>query len=359
MRIFDFSNRLQNAHKQIPHVRAGVIHLIGPGRLQVRDGHLLFDSKAAGCIRIDSAGLEQVLAYGNLTLTTPAIFLCRQQGIHLSILDQYGQQVLGQFISDQSNRSLTRLLQLTAYNDSVWQLSMARHVVAAKINSASAAVRHYQRQGKNGNGELIHVFKEASQSAMTAQNVDELRGIEGAAAAKWYATLASWLPRRWDFSGRNRRPPKDPVNALLSLGYTQVYQRVTARLEASGYEGSLGALHEFRSGRMSLACDLMEPMRIVAVDRWIIAMIRQGICRPEHFEIRQHKYDRGGEGCFLKADYLEKTLARFESHWQRIRMPHVVDDAMNQLRISLKENVKDATGRVQKSLKYRVTKASS
>ena len=73
----------------------------------------------------------------------------------------------------------------------------------------------------------------------------------------------------WRFVQRVRRPPTDPVNALLSLGYTWVLTRTVARCEAAGLEVNLGGLHDYRPGRPSLACDLMEPLRVPAVDRWV------------------------------------------------------------------------------------------
>src|SRR4051794_19751513 len=107
----------------------------------------------------------------------------------------------------------------------------------------------------------------AGSSLPGATNADQVRGFEGAASAAWFAFLGGLFEPPWSFRARARRPPTDPVNALLSLGYTWLLNRMNARAEAAGYEIYLGGLHEYRAGRPSLGCDLIESLRIPAVDR--------------------------------------------------------------------------------------------
>src|SRR5262249_6394669 len=142
---------------------------------------------------------------------------------------------------------------------------------------------HYQRQGAAAAGPVLQQLQQTAERCREATSLEQLRGLEGAASAAWFSLLGQLLRPPWQFPQRVRRPPTDPVNALLSLGYTWVLTRTVARAEAAGLEVNLGGLHEYRPGRPSLACDLMEPLRVPAVDRWLVQRLNQGEMTPADF----------------------------------------------------------------------------
>lgn len=257
MKFFNVTSRGRNAGQPIPHIRAGVAHLIGPGKLRCLAEHLVFETDQAKQLRLDTEGLEEVLAYGSVTATAEALHWMHQQSIAFTLLNPSGTHVWARLASDSSGRAMGRMLQFQAYEDTTWRLQTAKLAVVGKLVATQQAARHYQRQGKRLTPNLVRKYDLVIESARTAATVDQLRGLEGHGAATWFAEYGKLFGNRWKFDGRNRRPPRDPVNAMLSLGYMLLYRRCTARLEAAGFEASLGALHEFRSGRMSLACDLM------------------------------------------------------------------------------------------------------
>ncbi len=119
-------------------------------------------------------------------------------------------------------------------------------------------------------------------SEETFDNIDSLRGVEGAAARHYFLAYAEIIPPVFEFSGRNRRPPKDPVNALLSLGYTLLHGEVLHAIESVGLDPWLGLYHEPAHGRPSLACDLVEPYRH-HIDELTWIMTRERILREYHF----------------------------------------------------------------------------
>lgn len=130
----------------------------------------------------------------------------------------------------------------------------------------------------------------------TVRTHSQLLGVEGAASRAWFAQLKQVLPSHWGFEGRNKNPPKDPVNALLSLTYTLAAQPLRQALMARGFDLMLGFLHQPHPGRESLVCDLQEWLRPL-LDAWII----QTVCpafRPEDFTVdpqygcRLHKEER-------------------------------------------------------------------
>ena len=113
-------------------------------------------------------------------------------------------------------------------------------------------------------------------------SLERLRGKEGAAARAYFAGLASAMPSGLGFSGRNRRPPRDPVNACLSLGYTLLHVQATAACQSAGLDPLLGFYHRPSFGRESLSSDLIEPLR-PAVDLWVWELLRSRTLRPDHF----------------------------------------------------------------------------
>lgn len=178
-----------------------------------------------------------------------------------------------------------------------------------KIASQAAAVRHYQRHGLSEAVAVLRQLRDWEERCATASRA-ELRGFEGAASAAWFGLLPSLLQAPWTFPGRVRRPPTDPVNALLRLGYTFLLQRVVARCEATGLDSCAGALHEFRAGRPSLGCDLMEPLRVPVVDRWVIGLCNQQMIGPGDFEP-----DETTGGTRLRKDRFRAVLGYWEQHW--------------------------------------------
>jgi len=120
-------------------------------------------------------------------------------------------------------------------------------------------------------------------------SVEQLLGLEGAAAMRYFGTFRHLLKRRqdavwhFDFGGRNRRPPLDPVNALLSFTYAMLVREWTVALSAVGLDPYLGFYHKPRFGRPALALDMMEPFRPLVADSTVITFINNGEVQPDDF----------------------------------------------------------------------------
>ncbi|MCM2371064.1 CRISPR-associated endonuclease Cas1, partial [Aporhodopirellula aestuarii] len=351
MRRFLFRQRPDNNVTQVPQVAVGVTHLCGAGRLHKRGNHFEFQTESGRQLRIDAGDLNEIIAYDEVTLTTSAMQLASDSGITVSWMTPGGAYLRGRLSVDQTERSLMRLMQYAAWEDRTWQTLTARQVVSEKLQTVVSATRHYQRQGRTVcKGDLGKI--ESAIRQCESADVAALRGIEGSAAAAWYQRVGIWLPNEWKFSGRNRRPPKDPVNALLSLGYMHLYRRTVARIEAAGYEASLGALHEFRPGRMSMACDLMEPLRIPVVDRFVLGMISRRMVQISDFETRKPT------GCRLSSEKLPQVLGRLEEHWHQNFFVQHLDHALQRWSEGLRSRVSESTSRAAAYLKKRATRAA-
>lgn len=348
MKIFPLRNRATNKLKSLPHVRVGVAHLTGPGKLSVDQENLIFENSDCRQARLDIEGLREVIAYGEVHVTTSVMSLLQQNQIALSWVSRNGCFLRGRLAHDTSEKALTRLLQYQAWEDRQWQLTMARETVYNKLKSIQSALRHYQRQGKKiPNGTLKEVENRIA-ACRTTTTVDQLRGIEGNASAIWFSQFSKLLSRGWVFNKRSRRPPRDPANSLLSFGYMHLYRRVAARIEAGGYEASLGALHEFRPGRQSMACDLMEPLRIGVVDRWVIAVCNQGIVKPSEFETTE------SGGVVMIHQHMGKVLTLMEEHWHQGHFDQILDQSLSSWTESIRGQVTSGTSRAASYLKRRV-----
>ena len=135
-----------------------------------------------------------------------------------------------------------------------------------------------------------------------------LRGLEGAAAAAFFAAWGECFPAALGFVGRNRRPPQDPVNVCLSIGYTLAHHETLCAVAAQGFEPSIGFLHDLHPGRDSLACDLVEPLRPL-VERWVCKLFLEGGLTADHFSIRHGGCLAGKAGRRLIYGSYEETAA--------------------------------------------------
>jgi CRISPR-associated protein Cas1 len=284
-------------------------HLVGPGKIKVINGRLAFTTGQGTPTRLDPAALRTILCYGGVGVTDEAMAVLLRHGIEVSWLTAGGHRCHGRLVGYRADKTALRIVQHQVLANKRHKLELARTLVREKIESQMAAARHAQRHGTALAGEILRRLKSALDNCRGARDLDAIRGMEGGATAAWYLLFGNLLIAPWTFTQRVRRPPTDPVNALLSLGYTWLLSRASTRCEALGLEVGLGALHEFRHGRPSLACDLIEPLRIPAVDRWVIALCNEGRIAPGDFLASTTN------GMRLKQEVFPRGLADWEKHW--------------------------------------------
>lgn len=160
----------------------------------------------------------------------------------------------------------------------------------------------------------MRIARLADQAAR-ANDVDQVRGYEGAAAAAYWQALVPLAPADWGFIGRRHRPAPDPLNALLSFAYTLLLQEIVAAVHLTGLDVQFGALHPPEATRPSLAPDLEEPLRPPGVDAWVFAAVRGGVFRLEHFQ-------REGERMLLEPAGRRVFFAQYEQQLSRRAVRH-------------------------------------
>jgi len=154
-------------------------------------------------------------------------------------------------------------------------------------------------------------MRHAADRARDAKNHAELLGYEGSAAATYFGAFAEMNRSELPFDGRRKHPATDPINGLLSLGYTLAMNEIRAVVEGAGMEPHLGFLHQVDYGRPSLALDLLEPFRAPVVDRLTLRLVNERILTGADFGTRVA--GTGAGGVILLPDSLQKYLAAYEA----------------------------------------------
>ena len=250
-------------------------------RLLVRKGDQLIND-------IPMIKLEKVVLLGKgVSITTPAMFDLMNQGIDVVYMTQRGRFV-SRLIGKEHNNCRLRFQQALFVGDMTTSLKLAKGIVEGKIKNQRTLVRRHCHEVLQGQMRL-DLMAERIQQVQSAQNLDELRGIEGMAANHYFSLFKHLLksPRqgRWGFYDRNYYPPKDPINALLSFGYTILLNEVTAACQKIGLDPYLGCLHAINYGRPSMALDIMEEFRPIIVDSLVLDLVNHGRLQPKDFVI--------------------------------------------------------------------------
>ncbi len=232
--------------------------------------------------------VSQVIVMGNIYITTPCMQDLMKRGIPIS-WHSFGGWFFGHTIGTGHKNVELRTAQYRASFEPATCLSIARGLVRAKIHNSRTLLRRNWRAQDKPIEQLSQLKFFMRQTAQT-KDLAQLLGTEGAAAALYFQQFDSLLkkpddPRqlRFDFKTRNRRPPTDPVNALLSLAYAMLTRQFTVTLSAVGLDPYRGFYHQPRYGRPALALDLMEPFRPILADSVVLKVINNGEIKPTDF----------------------------------------------------------------------------
>ncbi len=238
--------------------------------------------------------LGDVVCFGATGLTPALMGHCADRGVCITMLGRNG-RFLARMEGPVSGNVLLRRSQYRAADDSPSEAAIASHVVTGKLHNQRTVVRralrdHATKSGPDWqdrlNGCQIRL-RDAARRAAQSRDTDATRGIEGEAARLYFSVFGDLVRRDEDafaFAGRSRRPPLDPINALLSLLYTLLVHDCRSALETVGLDPAVGFLHKERPGRPSLALDLMEELRPILADRLALSLVNRRQLGPGDFE---------------------------------------------------------------------------
>lgn len=287
--------------------------------------------------------LEGVVIIGRNHITAGALRACMDNGVSVSWLTRGG-RLVGRAMPELP-RSADLRVQQYATATAPDAIQRARKVVLAKLTNTAAILTDIQ---SNYPGDESLKTAGAAQARFmenvhSAPDIETLHGVEGASARAYFEAYGAAFKSGITFTGRNRRPPKDPANAMLSFGYTLLGNLLGALLEARGLDPCLGFFHEIRPGRQSLALDLLEEFRAPVVDRFVLRSCNLRIFRPEMFRANPES------GGVLLTDEARRVFFR---EWERNLLkpvkcavsgqklpPHgIIRRQVNEFAMSLREN---------------------
>jgi len=269
--------------------------------------------------------VEEVMVMGDITLTTPALASLLEAKIQVTYMSKYG-RYLGSLSPQLTKNSILRLAQHAAHADAHHRHALAQYFVLGKLRNMRAILMRYQR---TMNDPLLskqietlkHCIRAAAQTKLDVQNntiewheidaiadteqtepdqtqLDRMNGLasllgcEGAGSVAYFHVFERLIKSEWEhsFSKRVRRPPTDPVNAMLSYGYVLLTGQVASALAGVGFDPYIGYLHSSRYGKPALALDLMEEFRPLIVDSVVLNLLNNRQLQAKDFVLELNSY---------------------------------------------------------------------
>jgi CRISPR-associated protein Cas1 len=276
-----------------------ILRKTGDRLLVHKDDEVLLDVQ---CHKIDA-----VLIFGNVQFTTQAVHELFEHGIEMAILSRRG-KLKGQITSPVTKNIYLRIKQFEKYNDEAFKLKLSKQIVAAKIANCLQLTRSFSYNHPELElAPYLDRLKTYLIKVEKTDQIDQLLGIEGGAAKAYFKAFGNMVLGGFNFPGRVKRPPTDPVNAILSFSYTMVFNEISSLLDGLGFDPYLGYLHKAEYGRPSLAADLIEEFRSPVADRLTLKLINNRVFQPEDF----YTNPKGG-GVYLKRKCMKRYFVEYE-----------------------------------------------
>lgn len=291
------------------------LYVTTPAAYLSLDGETVVIQNEEECLgRLPLLNLENIVSFGYRGASPRLMGACAERGIGLCFLTQHG-RFLARVSGPVSGNVLLRTAQYRLADTPDQALPIARMFLTGKIFNGRWSLErtlrdHALRVDTERMKIAIEQMKQALNDLMHAGSVEELMGIEGVAAKAYFSVFEQMIlknPAYFRFDGRNRRPPMDPVNALLSFTYSILGHEITGALESAGLDPAVGFLHALRPGRASLALDLLEELRAPLADRFVLSLINLGTITERDFAQKEN-------GAFYLTDDARK---RFLAAWQK------------------------------------------
>jgi len=278
------------------------------------DGENILANRAGQTVaRYPLHTLQSIITFSYAGASPALMGACAERNISLAFCTPYG-KFLARVGGETSGNVLLRRKQYRAADDPAESCEIAKNMILGKVYNAQHSIKRTRRDhGMRIDAEKLAAasdqLKESFASIMECTALDSLRGLEGAAATVYFGVLDEMILNQKDvftFHGRSRRPPLDPMNAMLSFAYSLLGHDCAAALESVGLDSYVGFMHRDHPGRSSLALDLMEELRPCMADRFVLTLINNRIIRESDFEYQ-------ATGAVLLNDTGRKT---FLKNWQ-------------------------------------------
>lgn len=265
------------------------LYVTEPGVQVHKEGQRLIVKKGQEILQdIPIIKIDRVILMGKgVSITTPTLFALSQRKVGVFYLSSGG-KFMGRWVGDEHRHSRLRLAQFRAADNPARCLDIARSIVRGKVHNQRVLVQRHA-EGAAWAQTALNQMDNVRQQIEAASSIDELRGFEGLAARNYFSLFRRLLhppvgTRQWEFERRIYYPPTDPINAMLSFGYTLLLHDLTAACQISGLDPDIGFFHSVDYNKPSLALDLEEEFRSVIVDSIILTAVNRRFVSPHDFE---------------------------------------------------------------------------
>lgn len=290
-----------------------------------KDGlNVVISIKQTEVFRIPIINIESIVTFGYMGASPGLMKLCSDNNVSLTFLSPNG-RFISRLQGQTRGNVLLRQTQYQFANDKLFSLNLSKIFIAGKIQNYKSILQRFLRDYGTNDSILnaVRLLTISKNNAIEASDADILRGIEGDAANTYYSVFSLLILNQkedFTFTGRNRRPPKDAVNALLSFAYTLIANDCAAALETIGLDPYMGYLHTLRPGRTSLALDIMEEMRAYLGDRFVLSLINRK-------QLNINDFISQGDLGVIMTDSAKKT---FIAAWQNRKKEIITHPFLNE-----------------------------
>lgn len=280
-------------------------------------GYLIIHYTDQRSVKVPLMKVSQVVISGDVTLTTGALHALLEAEIEVCFLSVYG-QFRGRLSPSITKHALLRREQYRAHSDSQRTLELAKACVRGKREHMRTLLMRANRSSQDGAiTRATTALQERLQQIPHVGTVASLLGIEGSGSASYFGVFGKLLRDPMTFTSRQRRPPPDPIHSMLSLGYTLLFQHMSAAIQIVGLDPYLGFLHQLHDGSPTLALDLMEEFRPIIVDSVVLNIVNHLMLTAKDFQ------DGPGGAIYLKPEARKVFSTKFEERLQEeVHHPH-------------------------------------
>jgi CRISPR-associated protein Cas1 len=246
---------------------------------------LVIEQNKQKLMQLPIHSVSGIFCFGNIMVSPQLMGFCAERGVNLAFFSTYG-RYLARIVGQQSGNVLLRRQQYNLVDKSAVQI--AKNIIAAKVQSSKVILqRHNRNHGPNDKiSHQVTALNHIIDRLDLQSDLDKIRGLEGDAASRYFSVFNQLFTKPTDqmaFNGRTRRPPKDPINAMLSFLYSVYGQDVSGALQGVGLDPQVGFLHQERPGRDSLALDLLEEFRAYVIDRIVLTLVNREQVKASDF----------------------------------------------------------------------------
>jgi len=287
-----------------------IVYLVEQGSKLSKESRRLVVEKDGNILQeIPEFKVEKIFIFGNIQITTQAMKFLLEAQIDTCFFTIYG-KLIGRLSPVESKNVYLRMSQFEKHKDEQFKLNIARRIVSGKIENMKTVLQKYGRNHPEISfEENILELEECLAELQRKTAVSSIFGVEGRASAVYFEGFAKMFRKELRFTGRIKRPPADPVNSLLSLGYSLITSEMLSVTCGIGFDPYIGFLHTLEYGRPSLALDLIEEFRQPIVDRLTLELINKEILTIDDFEEKEG-------GIYLKDEPRKKYFLHYEKRMQ-------------------------------------------